>query len=254
MKSSLKIAGLVLAVFLVASQASAQRRGFGDTRSSSSPPGGSSAPAAPRNGGAGGTSSTSSSTGSSSDYAPPPTIAPAPPPPPAVVVPVYVDAPITLPLADAWADDANVSNEDDAVVLWDFHTAPTDAAFDFSEAGRRPSNDPAADIVFEVRDGEGYMDVAHDTDIRDLGSTDDSAERPAKAEWSPIHEVLLTPGHAYLVWTWDDQFFKFAVTAESGQRVRFVWTQVDEDTHYRTPGLTRNGSTRPVFVRTKFPQ
>ncbi len=246
MKRTLYLLAVALVIVVMASPARAQRREVGSNRGTSSSSGGSSAPAAPRNGGG-----SVSGSGSSQSYAPPPATAPAPPP--AIGVTVDAGPPSAVPLSDTWAGSDESEERDDAIVLWDFHTAPGAAGFDFSSDERCAYDDPEADIVFESRDGRGYIEVSRDTDIRDLGSTTDSSDRPATAAWSLTHEVLLTPGHTYVVWTWDDQFFRFVVTDESGQRVRYLWTQMDEDTNYRVPGLVRNGRTRPVFVRTKFP-
>ena len=38
------------------------------------------------------------------------------------------------------------------------------------------------------------------------------------------HDAGLTPGHTYVVWTWDDHFAKFRVTAMSPGRVVVDWS------------------------------
>ena len=69
------------------------------------------------------------------------------------------------------------------------------------------------------------MDVDTDSDIQDMGPTGgilDITTAPASG-WSTTHDVQLTVGHTYVVWTWDDHYAKFRVTSLSSGRVVFDW-------------------------------
>jgi len=237
MNRELRFTVLLAAAVLIAAPSPAQRREIGSTRSSSSPPT-TSAPAAPRGGG-GATQPAYSS-------------APAAPAPAVSAAPVIIDAPVGVAYADAWAGSESESAGNE-FVLWDLHTAPGSSAFDFSEANRCAADDPAADIVYVVRDDNGWIDVSRDPDIRDEGAVADAGNQPVVPAWSLNHSVQLMSGHSYLVWTWDDQMFRFTVRGISPHRVECSWTQIESDTHYATRGLARNGTSRPVFQRTKFP-
>ncbi len=145
------------------------------------------------------------------------------------------------------------SEDEEEFVLWDVDTDPRLAAYDFSDEDRCASDDPEADIVYASRDGSGWMDVSRDTDIRDVTAAHDGSSDPVSREWSPDHSVRLVDGHSYVVWTWDDQLFRFTVEAVSPGRIECTWAQVDAVNHYRVRGLTRDGENKLVVTRTSFP-
>jgi hypothetical protein len=101
-------------------------------------------------------------------------------------------------------------------------------------------NDPQTDFFF-YKDTDGVTrvvgTVVHDTggdypnDIQDLGwtsSLDDVGWAPAEG-WvrSPVG-LEIVPQHTYVVWTWDDHYAKFRVTAVDPTNVVLDWAyQVD---------------------------
>jgi hypothetical protein len=108
-----------------------------------------------------------------------------------------------------------------ADVNWDYRVA----GYDFSTYSVVPYDAAGADMYFENYKGTLYMDVYEDTDIQDMGATAsilDIREAPASG-WSPTHDVVLQAGHTYVVWTHDDHYAKFRVSALSGGRVVFDW-------------------------------
>jgi len=129
------------------------------------------------------------------------------------------------------------------VVLRDYYQYPSTAGYDFSRYAVVPYNDQYADMYFEEYQGQLYMNVRSDTDIRDMGPTTsllDLKVAPASG-WSPTHDVKLYPGHTYVVWTWDDHYAKFRVTNVSPGRVVFDWAyQLQESNPMmkRAPGAT----------------
>ena len=57
------------------------------------------------------------------------------------------------------------------LILSDFRSFPRTAGYDFSAEAIVPFDDGASDMYYEVYDGEGWMNVRTDTDIRDMGPT-----------------------------------------------------------------------------------
>jgi hypothetical protein len=135
------------------------------------------------------------------------------------------------------------------VLLNNFHQFPDIAGYDFSDYVIVPYDDQYADIYYEYYNGEYYMVVRTDTDIQDMGPTGSLLEvgvAPAGG-WSPTHDVVLRVGHTYVVWTWDDHYAKFRVTALSPSRVAFDWAyQLQES----TPLLKRSPGARKPAIET----
>jgi hypothetical protein len=99
------------------------------------------------------------------------------------------------------------------------------SGYDFSKFMVVAATDQYADIVYGAVPGNFKMSVGQDTDIQDMGPTKsilDIGQAPA-AGWSASHEVSLTVGHTYVVWTWDDHYAKFRISALSQNRVVFDW-------------------------------
>jgi hypothetical protein len=111
------------------------------------------------------------------------------------------------------------------VNLTDYRVAPATAAYDFSSYSVVPVTEKYADMWFENYNGTLYMNVDTDSDIQDMGPTGsilDIGEAPASG-WSTTHDVTLTSGHTYVVWTWDDHYAKFRVRSLAANRVVFDW-------------------------------
>lgn len=111
------------------------------------------------------------------------------------------------------------------VVLYNSRYSVSQAGYDFSNYQVVAADDQYADIVFEGVSGNLRMVVSDDTDIQDVGATGsilDIGQAPAGG-WSTTHSVPLVAGHTYVVWTWDDHYAKFRVSALSQNRVVFDW-------------------------------
>jgi hypothetical protein len=111
------------------------------------------------------------------------------------------------------------------LILSDYRTVPSTSGYDFSAYAIVPYTDAGADMWFEYYNGVMYMDVDTDSDIQDMGPTGgilDITTAPASG-WSTTHDVQLTVGHTYVVWTWDDHYAKFRVTSLSSGRVVCDW-------------------------------
>jgi hypothetical protein len=111
------------------------------------------------------------------------------------------------------------------LVLSDFRTLPSTAGYDFSGGIVVPYADQRADMWYEYYGGTHYMDVNTDTDIQDMGPTSSLLEitTAPSTGWSTTHDVNLTVGHTYVVWTYDDHYAKFRVTAFSLAHVTVDW-------------------------------
>ncbi len=111
------------------------------------------------------------------------------------------------------------------VLLGEAYSSPGTAGYDFSEYRVVAYNDQYADMYYEFYNGEYYMVVGTDSDIEDMGPTGsilDINVAPASG-WSTTHDAVLRVGHTYVVWTWDDHYAKFRVSALSPSRVVFDW-------------------------------
>jgi hypothetical protein len=120
------------------------------------------------------------------------------------------------------------------------------AGYDFSAQALRLSGDPATDVFFEVSGATRLM-VARDlnTDVQDAGYNDlDNLDWAPDAGWSPTGTVELAVGHSYYVWTRDNHYAKFRVTALTGAQVRFDWAyQIDPG----NPQLARHPRSTVAF-------
>ncbi len=111
------------------------------------------------------------------------------------------------------------------VVLTDYRQNPAYAGYDFSGYRVVAFDAQSADMFFEHYNGEYWMDVYTDTDIQDLGYTHSllDVKVAPTGGWSPTHDSRLFVGHTYVIWTQDDHYAKFRVTALSPDRVVFDW-------------------------------
>ena len=127
------------------------------------------------------------------------------------------------------------------VLIGDFRTYPNAGGYDFSTYSVVAYDDLLADMYYEYYSGEYYMNLRTDSDIQDMGPTAsllDIKTAPANG-WSPTHDAVLRVGHTFVVWTWDDHYAKFRVTALSPTRVSFDWAyqlQMSNPLLKRNPG------------------
>lgn len=111
------------------------------------------------------------------------------------------------------------------VLMRDFRLQPERAGFEFATATLGPYDDQHTDIFYDFSNGYHYMNVWDDTDIQDMGYTfsiKDVRYAPASG-WSPTKDVILSVGHTYVVWTFDNHFAKFRVVELGPGYVVFDW-------------------------------
>jgi hypothetical protein len=108
--------------------------------------------------------------------------------------------------------------------------------YDFSAFARTDTTIAPTDIFFgHFVDSLGYayrqiFVPDYSTDIQDAGfvSSLDRVDFAPESGWSPSGTVEAIVGHAYVVWTRDDHFAKFRVTAVGPNQVTLDWAyQVD---------------------------
>lgn len=95
-------------------------------------------------------------------------------------------------------------------------TQPALSGWDFSAFRVRPWDDPATDMFYGYNGSVLQMFVPDfQTDIQDAGyaQTLDAVDFAPNGGWSPSGSVELIQGHCYVVWTRDDHYAKFRVTA-----------------------------------------
>ncbi len=124
------------------------------------------------------------------------------------------------------------------LVLNNFLVYETNIGYDFSAFARTNTIDAPADIFFGYwvdSLGYAYQQVfasGTSTDIQDAGyvSSLDAVDFAPDAEsgWSPSGTVEAIVGHAYVVWTRDNHFAKFRITAVGPTQVTLDWAyQID---------------------------
>jgi hypothetical protein len=115
--------------------------------------------------------------------------------------------------------------------LWDFHTFPQDAGYNFATQLILPYTDGRADIYFEVDRGLPFIWRGNvHTDIQDFGYTYslDDIDYAPEFGWIQMDWLELVEGHSYIVWTDDNHFAKFRVTGIGSDYITFDWAyQVD---------------------------
>ena len=80
-------------------------------------------------------------------------------------------------------------------------------------------------FFFENYQGTFYLDVWQDTDIQDMGSTQDIydiAFAPTSG-WSSSKSVYAQVGHTYVIWTWNNHYAKIRISAITNNRIVFDW-------------------------------
>jgi hypothetical protein len=101
------------------------------------------------------------------------------------------------------------------------------SGWDFSAALARPWNDPGTDMYFSENGSIALMVVPDpsSTSIQDMGyaSSLDAVDWAPSVGWAPSGTVELIAGHDYVVWTRDDHYAKFRVTARTAHTVTFDW-------------------------------
>lgn len=111
--------------------------------------------------------------------------------------------------------------------IFDFNRFPDNAGYSFTTYSPVRYDSEDADFFFEYYEqgNEFYLDVWDDSDIQDMGATIDIYDiaYAPQSGWSPTKDALISPGHTYVIWTWDNHFAKVRVSSMTRDRIVFDW-------------------------------
>jgi len=110
--------------------------------------------------------------------------------------------------------------------IFDFNRYPDLAGYTFDNFSVVPYDDQSADFYFENYQGTYYLDVYNDTDIQDMGATNDiwDIEYAPDYGWNTSKDAVVIPGHTYVIWTWDNHYAKVRVSTLTSNRIVFDWS------------------------------
>ena len=109
--------------------------------------------------------------------------------------------------------------------IFDYIRFPNNAGYTFTTYSTVPYDAQDVDLFFELYQGTGYLRVYDDTDIQDMGATNDIYDIPYAPlnGWNPNKEEIAIVGHTYVIWTWDNHFAKIRVKNITADRIVFDW-------------------------------
>jgi hypothetical protein len=131
--------------------------------------------------------------------------------------------------------------------IFDFRRFPNNSGYSFPLYSVVAFDSIDVDFFFENYEGTFYLDVWDDTDIQDMGPTDNIYDIPyaPTTGWSSTKDVFAKVGHTYVIWTWDNHYAKIRVSNITNERVVFDWAyQIVEGERQLKP--TANGSREPL--------
>lgn len=110
-------------------------------------------------------------------------------------------------------------------VIFDYRNYPNLSGFSFTTYTVVPYDDKSADLFFENYNGTYYVDVWDDTDIQDMGPTNDIYDIPyaPSSGWSTTKDAVAIPGHTYVIWTWDNYYAKIRIKTITNEKMIFDW-------------------------------
>ena len=110
--------------------------------------------------------------------------------------------------------------------IFDYLNFPDNAGYSFTTYSTVPYDDQSTDFFFENYNGTYYLDVYKDSDIQDMGATNDIYDIPYAPDngWSSTKDVIAKVGHSYVIWTWDNHYAKVRVKNITPDRIVFDWT------------------------------
>ena len=143
------------------------------------------------------------------------------------------------------------------LVLTSYVTQPGTSGYDFSQFVRRDASDPETDIFYGWH-GDTTLSVHAQmfvpdfaTNIQDAGwgSSLDAVDFAPDTGWAPSGTVEAIVGHCYVVWTRDNHYAKFRVTAVSPSQVTLDWAYqtalAERELRMKPAGETASGR-RPI--------
>ena len=115
--------------------------------------------------------------------------------------------------------------EDFNVSIFDYRQFPNNSGYSFSLESVVAYDSIDVDFFFENYQGDFYLDVWNDTDIQDMGPTNDIYDIPyaPTSGWSQTKDAFAIVGHTYVIWTWNNHYAKIRISQITSERVVFDW-------------------------------
>lgn len=109
--------------------------------------------------------------------------------------------------------------------LANYRVFPNNSGFSFTDYKVYPYDSNNSDFFFENFEGEYYLNVWDDSDIQDLGATQDiyDVRFAPITGWNTTKDARAIVGHTYVIWTFDNRFAKIRISAITADRVIFDW-------------------------------
>jgi hypothetical protein len=110
--------------------------------------------------------------------------------------------------------------------IFDYIHYPDNSGYTFNDYSVVPYDDQSTDFYFENYQGTYYLDVYSDSDIQDMGLTQDIYDIPYApvSGWNPSKDAVAKIGHTYVIWTWDNHYAKVRVSNMTPERIVFDWS------------------------------
>ena len=136
--------------------------------------------------------------------------------------------------------------------VFDYLEFPNNSGYSFSNYRVYPYDSQNTDFFFENYNGDFYIDVWDDTDIRDMGPTSSiyDIQYAPSGGWSSTKDEVAIVGHTYVIWTWDNHFAKIRITAITNERIVFDWAYQLIEGEPMLKGTRNNTGERNELTRT----
>ncbi len=121
-------------------------------------------------------------------------------------------------------EDGDESSE---AILYDNSISPGHSGFDFSDEESGDYQDKKVDVYLSKTGDQRELVVGADTDIQDLGQVSFQKIETIPGSWSPTHRVAAEAGNTYIVWTWDNQYYRFNIEILSDEQASVHWIKMD---------------------------
>jgi hypothetical protein len=129
--------------------------------------------------------------------------------------------------------------------IFDYRRFPNNSGYSFALYSVVAYDSLDTDFFFENYQGTFYLDVYNDTDIQDMGQTNDIYDIPfaPTSGWSTTKDAVAIVGHTYVIWTWNNHYAKIRISQITNERVVFDWA------YQLVKGEKQLKSTRTTGVR-----
>ncbi len=146
-------------------------------------------------------------------------------------------------------------------VVYDYNLFPKKAGYAFGINRVVAYDDSLTDFFYEnYRDSAYYIDVWSDTEIQDMGPTNDiyDVDKAPERGWVPLNPgdnikyVEAIKGHTYVIWTFDNHFAKIRISDVSSVRIMFDWAyQLDAGNPELKSGRVLRGRSVEKVIKVK---